>query len=317
MTLDHDLLARVRADTALIGVSGGRDSVGLLHALVMLGKPKLILCHLNHSLRGRESGRDAAFVRSLARRYRLVCEVEKIDVAALAKTRAISIESAAREARHEFLHRLAAKHHTPFVFLAHHADDQAETILANLCRGAGLGGLGGMRPDARMGGLHLIRPLLSTSRGEIDAYVAAHGLKFREDSSNVSPEHRRNRLRHEVLPLLGQIYERDVAPIIVRCGQQAARDVAYLESAALGFIKMPGRIAADGALNIDHELRALPAAMLSRVLRLWLLTTRALPGIDEAVTDAAISMLQPQGPAKINLPLGRHLRRKARRLWVE
>lgn len=317
MTLDLEVLSGLRSETALIGVSGGRDSVALLHTLVTLGKPKLIVCHLNHQLRGRESGQDAAFVRRLAQRHQLPCEIEGVAVAALARERGISIESAAREARHEFLHRMAAKHRTSQVVLAHHAEDQAETILANLCRGAGLNGLGGMKPLTRIGGLLVVRPLLKTSRGEIDAYVAEHGLTFREDSSNVSPEHRRNRLRHEVMPLLNQIFERDVAPIIGRCGEQAGRDDLMLQLMAAHELVTEGHLAPDGSLILSHALKAKHSSILTRVLRYWLTEVHKLGGIDSAVIDHAMSMLRPDGPAKINLPAGRHLRRKARRLWVE
>lgn len=317
MNLDREVLSGLRSETALIGVSGGRDSVALLHALVALGRPKLMVCHLNHQLRGRESGQDAAFVRRLAQRHQLPCEIERVDVARLARERGISIESAAREARHEFLHRMAARHGTSLVVLAHHADDQAETILANLCRGAGLNGLGGMKPLTRIGGLQVVRPLLKTSRGEIDSYVAEHGLTFREDSSNLSLQHRRNRLRHEVMPLLNQIFERNVSASIVRCGEQAARDDLMLQQMAVQALVTEGHLAEDDSLILSHALKAKCPSILTRILRYWLTEMHKLNGIDSAVIEHAMSMLQPKGPAKINLPAGRHLRRKAKRLWVE
>ncbi|MEN3940373.1 tRNA lysidine(34) synthetase TilS [Prosthecobacter sp. SYSU 5D2] len=303
-------------DPALLAISGGQDSVALLHMLVTARHQNLILAHLNHGLRGRESGQDAAFIRRLARTYDLPCEIEKADVAALAKKDRVSIETAARHARYDFLRRMAKKHGAERIYLAHHADDQAETILANLCRGTGIGGLKGMLAETPAQPA-LCRPLLGMRRAEIEAYVAEHGLAYREDSSNSSPAHRRNRLRREVMPLLNRVYAREVAPLIVRLGRQAGRDDECLWQQALAFMNAVGTILPDGALRAGRELRALHPAVLSRVLHHWLGNILGQPGLDAQILDAAMTMLNPGGPAKVNLPGGRHLRRKAGRMWVE
>jgi tRNA(Ile)-lysidine synthase len=301
---------RPGAAPVLVAVSGGRDSVLLLHLLLQAGWRNLVVCHVNHGLRGAESGQDAAWVRRLARRHGLPCEVERVDVAALAKAARQSVETAGRTARYAFLSRIAGKYGAGLVCLAHHADDQAETILANLCRGAGFRGLGGMRRESRgEGGLCLLRPLLHVRRSDIDAAVAVLRLAYREDSSNRLLGPRRNRLRHKVLPLLNQIFDRDVAPIIARAGDQAARDDDCLTAMASAF-------AASAHLPILPELRALHPAILSRVLTSWLRERHQVPGVDHDLVDAAMAMLEPGGPAKINLPGGRHLRRRARTLFV-
>jgi tRNA(Ile)-lysidine synthase len=205
---------------------------------------------------------------------------------------------------------MARKHGAAGVFVAHHVDDQAETILANLCRGAGLRGLGGMRAETALAdGLLLLRPMLLVRRGEIDECVAGLGLAFREDSSNSSLRHRRNRVRHTALPLLNEVFERDVAPIIARTGVQAARDDDCLNTLAAAF-PMAER------LPITPELQRLHPAVLSRVLTQWLKSRLGLPGIDFEVVESAMSMLRPGGPAKINLASGRHLRRRAKQLFV-
>lgn len=289
--------------------------MALLHRMHAAGCGGLVLCHLNHGLRGRESGQDAAFVRRLAKHYGLSCEIEKRDVSALAEKQRLSIETAARQARYDFLFRMAEKHGAERIYLAHHADDQAETILANLCRGTGIGGLKGMVAETASTPM-LCRPLLQVPRAEIDAYVQAHGLAFREDSSNVGARHRRNRLRHEVLPLLNEVYAREVAPLIVRLGRQAERDESCLQQQAQTLIRQEGVLAADGGLILSKEVRAAHPAVLTRVLHFWLVSVLALPGIDSELLDAAVEMLQAGGPAKINLSGGRHLRRKAGRLWV-
>ena len=289
--------------------------MALLHMLVTAGHHNLILCHLNHGLRGRESGQDAAFIRRLAKAYTLPCEIEKADVAALAKKDRISIETAARYARYDFLHRMAEKHGARRIYLAHHADDQAETILANLCRGTGIGGLKGMLSETPVTP-SLCRPLLGLHRSDIAAYIEAHRLAYREDSSNTSPAHRRNRLRHEVLPLLNQVYAREVAPLIVRLGHQAGRDDDCLYLQALAFVRESNIIESGGNLKITQPLRHLHPALLSRVFHHWLGEVLNLPRIESDILEAAMEMLKPGGPPKINLPENRHLRRKAGRLWV-
>ncbi|MGV3662376.1 MAG: tRNA lysidine(34) synthetase TilS [Prosthecobacter sp.] len=307
------------AGPALLGISSGRDSVALLHLLLDAGFSNLILCHLNHGLRGEESDDDAAFVQKLAKKHQLACEVENIHVATLAKKRRLSIETAARAARHEFFLRMAERRDTWVVFLAHHAEDQAETVLANLCRGSSLAGLGGMRAVQRLdNGLHLVRPLLGLRRSQIDSYLKSRRLKFREDSSNASPRHRRNRLRLEALPLLNDIFDRDVSALITRLASQADRDDDCLQAQALAFLGIQDQLnPKDLSLTLTRELQALHPALLSRVIALWLREVLQLPGIENDTIESAMEMLAPDGPAKINLPLDRHLRRKARRLWVQ
>lgn len=302
----------------LVAYSGGRDSVALLDRLLTAGRWPLILCHFNHGLRGRESGADARFARAVARRHGLAFEMEKAGTAAHARARKQSIETAARELRHAFLLRSAARHGARHVVLAHHADDQAETVLANLCRGAGLRGLGGMKAAQPMpGGVHFLRPMLGISRAEIDEHLAARGLAWREDASNESPDHRRNRLRHEVLPLLDAIFERRAAPLICRAAAQARAAEDHLEGEARALLAAPALLNADGSLNLTRALRGLHEALLGHTLRLWLRERPGLAGIGSAEVGAARAMLLPGGPAKVNLPGGKHLRRKAGRLWVE
>src|ERR1700757_3392580 len=168
----------------LIGVSGGRDSVALLDWLISLGYKKLIVCHLNHQLRGRSSDADARFVEKLAAAYRADFERGTANVRALAKKKKRSIETAAREARYSFFAKAARRHRCHTIFLAHHADDLVETFLLNLARGAGLTGLAAMREISTRRvdkfTLTIVRPILSVWRTEIDDYVREHRLKFRE-----------------------------------------------------------------------------------------------------------------------------------------
>ena len=307
-------LACLPEGKALLGLSGGRDSVALLHLLLAAGHRDLVVCHLNHGLRGRESDADAAFVRSMAEKHGLACELAKTNVKAQAKKKKLSIETAAREARHAFFKRMSRKHGTRDVLLAHHADDQAETILGNVLRGCGLEGLAGMRLVTDLdNGLRFLRPLLQVRRSEIDAYVAAQCLAYREDSSNASAEHRRNRLRHEALPMLGEIAGRDVVPLLNRLGSIAERDEFFLHDEATAWFEAcrEGR-----KLTQLDSLRELDMAILSRVIAFWLREHLKLPGIGFDEIREVSSLLFPNGPAKINLPGKRFVRRKAGFLWV-
>lgn len=306
-----------RRQKLIVGVSGGRDSVLLLHLLLRAGWQKLVVAHFNHGLRGRQSGQDARFVRALARRHGLPLEIRRTDVARLAKEQKQSLETAAREARHAFFREVASRHGTRQIVLAHHADDQAETILANLCRGAGLNGLAGMRAVQPFDGLVLRRPMLGMERTDIDRQIDCLGLSYREDASNLSGEHRRNRLRHEVLPLLDEVFARRVAPLFVRTGLQARRAGEALEAQARAFLAEPASMDAERRLRLDAPWQTLPVAIQTLVLRHWLRDVWHVPDLGHAETEQALAMLVPGASAKINLPGGWHLRRKARRLWLE
>jgi tRNA(Ile)-lysidine synthase len=203
------------------GVSGGPDSVALLHILHQLAESlrlRLLVAHLNHGARGDEASVDAEFVRSYATRLGWPCRIETIDVPALAEKQKLAFEEAARRARYAFLCRVAVEVGATHIAVGHHADDQAETVLMHLLRGAGPAGLRGMLPLTRMqdyqllpfngkpeSELVLIRPLLEISRGEIEAYCREHALETRFDRSNLDTTYFRNRLRHEVLPYLAQL----------------------------------------------------------------------------------------------------------------
>ncbi len=295
-------------EPALIGVSGGRDSVALLHALVAQGHRELIVCHLDHGLRA-ESVVEAKFVRALAKRWKLPFVVKRENVAARAKRRKQSIETAAREARYAFFARTAAEQHCPRLLLAHHADDQVETFLFNLLRGSGSAGLGGMAAHSERAiegvELEIFRPLLGVWRSEIDAYIAAHGLAYYEDLSNANPRHTRNRIRHEILPELERAFGREVRGAVWR-----AAEILRAESDALDALLPP--LNAELAVPL---LRALPLALQRRTLHAWL-RTRAVPNVGFEEVERVRALLDG-ARAKVNLPGGAHARRRAGRLFVE
>ncbi|MDD2501528.1 MAG: tRNA lysidine(34) synthetase TilS [Geobacter sp.] len=188
-------------DCLIVGVSGGADSVALLDLLATLHDfpLALVVAHLNHCLRGDESDGDQQFVQQLAAQYQLPFELRRVDVRQLAEQQRLSLEEAGRTARYAFFDELRIRHHASAVAVAHHADDQAETFLLRLLRGAGTTGLAAMSPLNQSG---IIRPLLTVTRQELQEHLAARQLTFREDSSNTDQSYLRNRIRHQLLPLL-------------------------------------------------------------------------------------------------------------------
>lgn len=193
--------------TVIAGVSGGADSLALLHALAALRKRlgvQIVAATLDHGLRGDAGAEDAAHAVKLAERWGLTAVLGKVDVRREAARTKRGIEETARDLRYQFLGRVAADHGTNFVAVAHHAGDQAETMLLHLFRGSGLDGLAGMQPRTELTeyGIVLLRPLLAVSRAGIEAYCHAHSITAREDASNADTGAARNWLRHVVLPLI-------------------------------------------------------------------------------------------------------------------
>ncbi len=295
----------------LVGVSGGADSVALLRLLVAHGFRKLVVCHLDHGLRGRASAADARFVRRLAAELNLPCESARVDVARVAGERKESVETAARRERHLFFATCARKYRCRRVILAHHADDQAETILWNLLRGSH--GLKGMGTERRMevsgrDGLEIHRPLLGLRRHELRAWLSANGWKWREDATNAEPVAARNRLRNEVFPLLDEIAGRDTAPMLVRAAA-AGDDAEEITRWALGMADVRDP---QGRLHLP-ALRKLPASLQRAAIHAFL-RDAAVPGVTRELLEQALGLLDPAAPSRLNLPGGGWLRRKEGRV---
>ena len=197
----------------LVAVSGGVDSMVLLHVLHELAAGhgwRLTVAHLNHQLRGRSSEADERLVRRTAQKLQLPLVAERAAVRELARSRGLSLEMAARKLRHDFLARTAKRRHIPVVALAHHADDQLELFFLRLLRGSGGEGLAGMKwrtPSPSDAGIELVRPLLDQPKAVLVEYAADHRIRYREDASNAVLDFQRNRIRHELLPLLRRKYQ--------------------------------------------------------------------------------------------------------------
>lgn len=295
----------------LVGVSGGRDSMALLSLLLEAGFRRLIVCHLDHGLRGRASRADARFVQRVAERCGLPCVLGTADVARLAAENRQSSETAAREARYAFFARIARRRRCRSLVLAHHADDQVETFLFNLFRGAGSEGLGGMRSDSRRRiegtELRLLRPLLGVWRREIDEYVDRHRLHYREDETNRSLAQGRGVMRHRILPMIAEAFGRDVRPALWRAAEIFAAQSEGLKEA----------LRVETAELSVPELRQLPDALQRFAIHQWL-KHHAVPEVRFELVETIRELLQPGAArAKVNLPGARHVRRREKRLFIE
>jgi tRNA(Ile)-lysidine synthase len=313
--INSNLLRRLRPEARyLVGVSGGRDSVVLLHWLVALGYKKLVVCHLNHQLRGRSSDADARFVRKLAAKYGVDLEIGSRSVGAIAAREKLSVETAAREARYRFFAQVAKRRRCRTIFLAHHADDLVETFLMNLFRGAGVIVLCAMREIATRRvedvDLTIARPLLGVWRDDIDAYVGKHRLKFREDASNKNLTPLRNRIRRRVIPYLERTIGRNIRVNIWRAATIAAEEEKWIESLA------KRSDAQDADLSVE-KLRHLPTALQRRGIMKWL-RARNVTDVGFEVIERVRSLLDRDARvAKINLPQDRHVRRRAGKIFLD
>lgn len=214
----------------VVAVSGGPDSVALLHALSQMSQEadwalRLVAAHLHHGIRGAEADDDAAYVQTLCRQLAIPCFVERVDVPALKREQHLSLQETARGVRHAFLRRVAAETGAERIALGHTRDDRIETVLLNLLRGTGLEGLSGF-PAADF---PLVRPFYDTTRAETLRYCEQRHLAPRHDSSNAKNDYRRNRVRAELLPNLAAYYNQRIDAAILRIAELSSADNEALE----------------------------------------------------------------------------------------
>lgn len=251
-----------RQDKILVAVSGGPDSVAMLYLLSSLKKElglSLHIAHLDHMLR-RESSGDRLFVEGLAGRLGLAVTSAQINIKKMVP--AGSLEEAARDARLNFLFKAAKKIKADKIALGHNLDDQAETVLMRLLRGSGLYGLAGILPKREISGFQVIRPLIEIKRAEIEAFLKKKKIAARVDLSNAQDIYFRNKIRHNLLPLLEREYSGNIRNILSNTAKSIAYDYDYLTKAAGLAQKKLGR-----RINLEKFLRLHPA-MQRMVLRL-------------------------------------------------
>jgi len=256
--------------TGVVAVSGGADSVALLRFLLEEGKRPLV-AHVNHQLRGADSDADEQFVRDLAASFRLPCRTLAIDVKAQASRTGENLEAVARRLRYDFLIRIAQENNADWVATGHTADDQAETVLHRLLRGAGIQGLRGIAHERTLApGIRLVRPLLDTTREEIIAYLESLNQPWREDATNRDPAFTRNRIRHQLLPLL-RSFNPAIAEVLGRLAAQAG-EVHLEELEAAHALLKDAELPSAGELQIfsASRLQAAPGHHVRAMFRaLW------------------------------------------------
>ncbi len=299
----------------LCAVSGGADSMCLLHVLQTLSVSDgfcLAAAHYNHGLRGEAAGADAAFVRAWCETRQIPFVLGEGDVAGQAKARGMGIEETARAMRYAFLEGTAAALGARRIATAHNADDNAETLLLHLVRGAGLRGLAGIPPRRQS----VVRPLLTTGRAEIEAYLTRHGVPHVEDASNADMGFRRNRIRHQVMPLLREMNP-DITAGMTRTLRALRADNDYLTAAAWR---------AASSARSDGDILVIPAAdvagqpdpVAARAVQRLLERAAGAPAGTAAQLEAIVALARGGDPSgTVHLPGGCLVRRDYERLLFE
>lgn len=291
-------------DTLVVAHSGGADSTALLDLLSRLHgyNLHLVVAHLNHCLRGAESDADEEFCRLLAARYSIPFEVRRVDVRNMAAEFRLNLEDAGRRARIEFLDEVSMKYGAAAVLLAHHADDQAETVLMRLLRGSGMTGLSGM---AYINARGYVRPLLDITRDDIELYLRARGVEWREDASNSDTAYLRNRIRHQLLPQLAE-YNPDIRATLAATASIIRGDEALLAELTEQAFAASCQI---GVKRVDcniGQLRILNPSLRRRVLRLALMhQAGTLDGVTLCHVDSVGDLIDSSRPnSRLALPHG-------------
>ena len=304
----------------VVAVSGGPDSLALLHALWSLRQRfgyALWVAHLDHALRP-GSEEDAAFVQQIARALQLPSIIQRRPVRAFqAEERRLSLETRARKARYAFLQEVASQAGAEAVALGHTADDQAETVLLHLLRGAALPGLAGMRavapwPEGDAPGLRVLRPLLEATRRDTEAYCRACGLEPRRDPSNNDLRYARNRVRHRLLPLLEE-YNPRIRDALRRLARAATRDESFLEEEATRHLERLAHLQGatkEGSVSLPRRgLCALSPALQVHVLRLaYARMAGSAEGLGQRHLEAMLELGNGPAGRRLDLPGGIQMR---------
>jgi len=292
-------------DTVVVGVSGGPDSVALLHCLVALKKRRpldLVVAHLNHQLRGATASQEAVFVESLALRLNVPCEISSKDVASYADEHRLSIQEGARKVRYAFYREVSQKYGATKIALGHQADDNAESVLIHLLRGTGPRGLGGI-PPVRDG--CIIRPLIDMHRAQILQFLETGGFEYVEDHSNFDPKYLRNRIRHRLLPSLKADYNPRAVWALTRLAEIAREEEDFWGRQVTGAFQGLVLEQTTGRLVLSASgLARLHPALLRRLVRHAVLSLRGnLRRLGHQHVEAVVRLVKRSSPSgRIDLP---------------
>ena len=299
----------------LAAVSGGRDSMCLLHFLHSWGKAnhvEVTAAHFNHHLRGETADRDEAFVKRICAEWGIPCVCGSGETRTYAEQEGLSLEEAARILRYRFLEEARLQKGCASILTAHHADDNAETMLLNLLRGTGLQGLTGI-PEQRD---HIFRPFLQVTRAELEAYAAEHNIPFVEDETNAMDDATRNVLRHKVLPVLKELNPRAVENMS-RTAELLAQDARALEEAVKAVVSKAAVTSGQKAELPVSACEHQPEAVLSRtVLRLLANVGGHRKDLAATHVDAVLDLLRGEVGREVALPYGMTARRETETLRI-
>ncbi len=295
-------------ETVVLGVSGGADSICLFHVMKELAKRyqlRLVVVHVHHGIRGAEADRDAGFVEELCKNEGVEFYLKKEDVPALAQARGESLEEAGRNLRYETFLQVARKYQATTIAVAHHANDQAETVMMNILRGSSLRGGMGMKPSRKLQECHIIRPLLMLTREEIEAYLTKGGYDYCKDSTNDEMDYLRNKLRNLAIPFLTrEINERSVEHI-----NALAKDLGE----AMEYIQMEAKRRMedlvwkenDRVLRMDDGVKKLPAALRHEIIYQSIAIIRGgMKDVTSAHIEAVDELLVREVSKEVSLPGG-------------
>jgi tRNA(Ile)-lysidine synthase len=253
-------------ESILVAVSGGADSIALLHILCALGHA-VEVAHFDHQTRDGASTADAQFVRGVAEGLGIPFHVESRPIAQEAATLGVSFEMHARDARYAFFERTARARGCVVIATGHHRGDQAETVLLRLLRGAGPSGLAGIPPVRRLGELRVVRPCLDVSKAEIEDWLREHGLPWREDISNNASDFLRNRVRNELIPVLCREYNPGIAEALCRLADGLRVESDFVEAQACAVFDI---LVTDDGLRLDRkQFACLHEALQRRTVLEW------------------------------------------------
>ncbi len=299
--VDRALRATRMPPSVVVGLSGGADSVSLLDALASLRRRRgfrVIAAHLDHGLRA-GSAADAAFCEELCRSLDVPIRAGKADVRARASRERGGIEQAGRRERYAFLRRVKDEEGAFAIAVAHTRDDQAETLLLRLLRGAGATGLAGMRPRTR----DVLRPLLAVSRSEVLAHLRERGLGFRDDPSNADLVHRRNRVRHELIPYLEERFNPKVRASLARTASVLAEEAAHIRREADTLLATISREEGGALLLRRSALAEAGTAVARAAIRQALGRAGGLGRVGAVHVEGILRLARAKAPSGRRLPL--------------
>ena len=295
-------------DNIIIGLSGGADSVALLHVLLALQTElaiaQIFAVHINHGIRADAAQHDENFVKTLCATLQISLKIYHANIPAIAQQKGLSIEETGRKMRYFHFNEACNAFGVPTAKIAtgHHQNDNAETIIMNLARGAGLKGLCGIPPTNG----NIIRPLLDVSRQDIENYLEENSLNYVTDASNHSQEYTRNRIRHRVLPAIETAINPGAVQTIAKNAAWLREDDAYIESAAAQAFQDCTAASSVCAISLDAaKLCALPLAIARRVIRMAVACIRrgkALTNISSTHIQTVLDLLPMKSGKEVHLP---------------